>query len=114
MSRLIALFVMLLAIPASAAEIYTPITTHTLDATGTSQTISTSFGAHTRVMRIHAREDIFFAVGSISGGATPTASSLDHFLPADTTEYFLVNPGSDIAVISNGTTGEVFIMELSK
>ncbi len=113
MLRFLALFVLLLATPASAAQIYKPITTHVLQATGTSQAITTNFGSFVRVMRIHAQEDIFFALGA--SGTTPLASVLTgHFLPADTTEYFLVAPGSEVAVIQDITTGTVWIMELSK
>ncbi len=113
MLRLLALFVLLLATPVGAAEIYKPITSHVLDATATSQAMTTNFGSSIRVMRIHAQEDIFFAIG-ISGSTPLASAATGHFLPADTTEYFWVNPASEIAVISNGTTGQVFIMELSK
>ncbi len=114
MFRFLALCAVLLL--TTAAQIYTPITSHVLDATATSQAISTNFGTQARIMRIHAEEDIYFSLG-ISGSApvaSITSGSQSHFLPADTTEYFRVSPGSEIAVIRQDTTGQVWIMELSK
>lgn len=108
-----ALFVALLAFPAGAAEIYTPITTHSLAATGTSQAITTNFQAQSRVMRIHAVENIFFAIAA-SGAPLLATSATGTFLPKDTTEYFRVTPGVGIAVIRDTVTGQVYITELGK
>lgn len=57
---------------------------------------SSAFNAKTRYVRIHND-----AICSILFGTSPTATTAKKRLPADTIEYFAVQPGDKISVISN-------------
>lgn len=57
---------------------------------------SSAFGASTRIIRVHTD-----AICSILVGSNPTATTAKKRLPADHTEYFAVQPGDKLAVISN-------------
>lgn len=64
--------------------------------TFTTTTQSAAFGANTRVLRIVSDTACFFRVG-----ADPTAVTAEpEFLPANTIEYFLVQPGDKIAFVT--------------
>jgi hypothetical protein len=70
-------------------------------------TATTLFGSGTQLVRLHASEDCFIAIGN-----SPTATTTTIFLPADTTEYFCVSGSTDrISVISNGTSGVLHVTE---
>ena len=69
----------------------------------TSQTVaigveakSAAFKGATRFIRVHVD-----AICSIAIGQSPTATTSDARMSADSTEYFAVNPGDKISVISN-------------
>jgi len=62
----------------------------------TTETDSSAFNAKTRFIRVHAD-----AVCSIAVGAAPTASATTMRLAAGQTEYFGVQPGHKISVITN-------------
>jgi hypothetical protein len=57
---------------------------------------SSAFGGNTRVIRVNTD-----ATCSILVGSNPTATTAKKRLPADTTEYFGVQPGDKISVIAN-------------
>ena len=57
---------------------------------------SDAFNAATRFVRIHVD-----AICSIKFGAAPTATTDDARLAAGQTEYFGVNPGDKVSVITN-------------
>lgn len=57
---------------------------------------SVAFAASTRLVRIHTD-----AICSVLFGPNPTATVNSARLAADQTEYFGVNPGDKVAVISN-------------
>lgn len=57
---------------------------------------SAAFNALTRFVRVHTD-----AICSIRFGSNPTVVATDARLAANQTEYFGVNPGDKIAVISN-------------
>lgn len=61
-----------------------------------SETKSAVFSPATRFIRVHVD-----AVCSIAIGKTPAASTDSMRLAADTTEYFGVEPGDKLSVISN-------------
>lgn len=61
-----------------------------------SEAKSAAFNNGTRIIRVHVD-----AVCSILIGANPTATTSSARMAADTTEYFSVNPGDKISVISN-------------
>lgn len=61
-----------------------------------SETKSAVFGDSTKLIRVHVD-----AICSIAIGKTPTATTNSMRLAADTTEYFGVQPGDKLSVISN-------------
>lgn len=63
---------------------------------GSSTASASAFGNGTRLIRVHTD-----AVCSIAIGTSPTAAATAMRMAADTTEYFGVNPGEKIAVITN-------------
>jgi hypothetical protein len=65
-------------------------------AIGGSSTQSAAFNAGTYLIRVHAD-----AICSIAIGASPTAAATGHRMSADQTEYYTVDPGQKIAVITN-------------
>lgn len=65
-------------------------------AIGGSSTPSSAFGSTTRMIRVHTD-----AICSIAIGANPTATASLMRLAAGQTEYFGVNAGDKIAVITN-------------
>jgi hypothetical protein len=74
-----------------------PVTTQTVDYSG-GVASSASFNAQTSLVRIHTD-----SICSIAFGTAPTATTSSARLPADTTEYFYVTPGTSLKVsaISN-------------
>jgi hypothetical protein len=69
----------------------------------TSQTVaigseakSAAFNSQTRIIRVHVD-----AICSILIGLSPTATTASARMSANSTEYFGVNPGDKISVISN-------------
>lgn len=77
-------------VPGVASVEQTPVTI-----TGTSAQ-SAAFGAESRIVRLHT--DV---VCSVLFGSSPTATANSRRLAANQTEYFRVNPGDKVAVISN-------------
>lgn len=69
---------------------------------------SAAFAATTWLVRLHPTEDchVIFA-------ASPTATTSEMFLPADTTEYFDVMPGQKLAAIKASTAGTLHITEMA-
>jgi len=65
-------------------------------AIGGSHAESAAFNNATTVIRVHTD-----AICSILIGTTPVAAATNARLAADQTEYFGVNPGDKISVISN-------------
>lgn len=65
-------------------------------AIGGASTQSSAFNAKTHLVRVHTD-----AICSIAFGSDPTATTSTMRLAADTTEYFEVQPGDKIAVITN-------------
>lgn len=57
---------------------------------------SAAFNVDTRLIRVHTTEIVSIAIG-----ANPTASASTARMSAETTEYFSVQPGHLIAVITN-------------
>ena len=117
MKRLI-LALFLVATPAwgQSLTFLRPVTTHTLEIVSTSTAMTTSFGPHIRMVRVHPTENAFLAIGrsTVSVVASTSAITAPVFLPADITEYFLVSPGEFIAVIQDAAAGVVYITEMSR
>ncbi len=63
---------------------------------GGSSTQSSAFNGNTRLIRLHCD-----GIASFKIATNPTATTSTARIAADQTEYFQVNPGDKIAVISN-------------
>ncbi len=78
-----------------AASLPTVVAEQTVAISGSS-TASAAFSATTSFVRVHTD-----AICSIEYGSNPTATTAKARMPADSVEYFGVNAGDKIAVISN-------------
>lgn len=113
MRKLLAVALLFLTLPAFAATLYiteyqvnqtvtyqavkTPPTASQTVAIGGSSTRSAAFNAATVIIRIQAD-----AICSVEiGGTAPTATTTSARLAAGQTEYFLVQAGDKLAVITN-------------
>ena len=85
-------------------QVLRPTTTSKITISGTSNAAN-SLGSGTRVARIVATVDCFY---KIVGPAAVT----DAYLPANTIEYVHVYGGENIAVITGGATGSVYITDM--
>ena len=72
-----------------------PLVEQTVAIGGTSAQ-SAAFGAATQLVRVHTD-----AICSVAFGANPVATASTMRMAAGQTEYFAVNPGDKIAVITN-------------
>ena len=72
-----------------------PIAEQTV-AIGAGSTASSAFNAATRFIRLHTD-----SICSIAFGASPTATTTNARMAANTTEYFAVTAAQKVAVISN-------------
>lgn len=71
------------------------LTTQTV-AIGAGSVQSSAFNASTKFIRVHTD-----AICSVAFGSNPTATASTPRLAANSTEYFAVNKGDKIAVITN-------------
>ena len=81
--------------PISAAFFNTKAIQQTV-AIGGSSAQSSAFNVTTNLIRVHVD-----AICSINIGSNPTATTTTARLAANQTEYFTVNPGDKLAVITN-------------
>lgn len=81
------------ALPVASEPALTEQTPITISGTSAQ---SAAFNVKTRVIRVHAD-----AICSILVGANPTATTANKRLAANSTEYFSVQPGDKLAVITN-------------
>lgn len=81
---------------ASLPVAITPPVAEQTVAIGGSSTQSSAFNANTGLVRLHTD-----SVCSIEFGGNPTASTTTARMASGTTEYFVVHPGTKVAVISN-------------
>lgn len=73
-----------------------PIAEQTIAIGGSSVACSNAFNARTRLIRVHTD-----AICSIAIGAAPTATAAKRRMAANQTEYFSVEAGFKVAVITN-------------
>lgn len=85
-----------------------PGATQTVTTSGTSAASSNGFGSSTFFVRVVCTEDCHIVFG-----ASPTATTSDLFLPANTVEYFTVTSGQKIAAIQNSAGGSLYVTEMS-
>lgn len=81
--------------PVQAAGV-PPIAEQTISISGSSTACTNAFNKNTNFVRIETD-----SICSIAFGTSPTATTGNMRLAANTTEYFSVPPGYKVAVISN-------------
>lgn len=77
--------------------------------TGTAGVIDNAIGSGTTVIRVWLT-----TAGYIAIGASPTATTSDIPMPANTPEYFVVPPGSKVSAIQSASGGNLFVTEMSR
>lgn len=87
---------------------YKPSTTQKVSYTSSSAATSNAFGSQIYIIRIVAKTDAFYVLGG-----SPTATTSDVYLPADTVEYISVTPGQKIAFIRDAADGDAFVTEMT-
>lgn len=76
--------------------------------TGTAGTISNAVGAQTYKVRV-----IVTSAAYIKIDGSPTATSSDVYLPADSAEYFSINPGQKVSAIQVSAGGSLHVTEVT-
>ena len=88
---------------------YRLATVQVVTISGTSAPVTNAFGSQTYAVRVVADTDSY-----ITFGASPTATTSDVLLPANTVEYFTVTPGQKIAFIQKTAGGLGNVTELTQ
>ena len=86
-------------------------TIQTIAYDGTSVGASNAFGAQTYHVRVCSNADCTYRIGD--GVQTAGTDGTSVFLPAKTVEYVSVTPGQSIAAIATGSSGTLWIVELT-
>lgn len=76
--------------------------------TGTAGTITTAFGTGTQKVRVVTTSAAYIKISS-----SPTATSSDVYMPADSPEYFTVNPGEKVSAIQVSSGGTLHVTQVS-
>jgi hypothetical protein len=76
--------------------------------TGTAGTIANGFGPGTWAVRVVATTAAYVKIGS-----SPTATASDVYLPADSPEIFIVNPGEKASAVQVSSGGTLHLTELT-
>lgn len=90
---------------AKPIQVMRPLTTQLVSVTATSAQ-STAIPADCRVIRVVSSVACFVSLKNA------TATNQEIYLPANTVEYYHVYAGDQVAVISAGTDGTLFITEM--
>lgn len=86
-----------------------PGTTQNVAYTGTAGTITNAIGTGITVIRVWLT-----TAGFIKIAASPTATTADIPMPANTPEYFVVPPGSKVSAIQSASGGTLYVTEMSR
>lgn len=76
--------------------------------TGTSGTIANAFGAGTYKIRVVTTSAAYVKVGS-----SPTATTADVYMPADSVEYFTAYPGEKASAVQVSAGGTLHVTEIA-
>lgn len=76
--------------------------------TGTAGTIDNAVGDGTFKVRVVVTSAAYIKVDK-----SPTATSADVYLPADTPEYFTITPGMKVSAIQVASGGTLHVTEIS-
>jgi hypothetical protein len=85
-----------------------PVRTQTVTVGASSAAVTNAFGTGISILRIVATTACHYALG-----ASPTATTSDPLLPADTVEEIAVRQGEKIAFIQNAAGGTAYATEMS-
>jgi len=88
---------------------YKPGITQTKAYTGTAGVIDNAIGAGTNVVRVWLS-----TAGFVAFGTAPIATTSDIPMPANTPEYFLIQPGHKVSAIQSASGGNLFVTEMSR
>lgn len=84
------------------------IGTHQVAAfTSAANGITNAFGTGTDVVRVVSTTGCYVKIGN-----TPTATTSDVYLPANTVEYFVAAPGMKASAIRVATNGSLHVTEM--
>lgn len=86
-----------------------PGITQTKAYTGTAGVIDNAISNGITVVRVWLSTAGFIAIG-----ASPTATTSDIPMHANTPEYFIVPPGAKVSAIQSASGGNLFVTEMSK
>jgi hypothetical protein len=75
---------------------------------GTAGTISSTIGTGTFKARV-----VVTAAAYIKIDSSPTATSSDVYMPADSPEYFSIRPGQKVSAIQVSSSGTLHVTEVS-
>lgn len=76
--------------------------------TGTAGTISNGVGTQTYKVRVVCTSAAYIAIGN-----SPTATTNDVYVPADTPEYFSITPGMKVSAIQVSAGGTLHVAEIT-
>ena len=88
-------------------SIFRPRTTQNVAFTGTSARTAAGVGNFIQVVRVCATAACWIRVGN----STVVATTSDIYLPANTVDYLIVDPGSFIAAIQASAAGTLNVTE---
>lgn len=91
----------------SASEIFTPSTNQTITVGVASVALTNPFGTYTTVVRLCST-----TACHIKLAASPTATTSDPYLPANTPWFIEVAPGQKVAAIQNAAGGTLHVTEM--
>ena len=77
--------------------------------TGTAGTIDNAISTGITVIRVWVTTAAFIKIA-----ASPTATTSDIPMPANTPEYFVVPPGSKVSAIQSASGGSVYVTEMTR
>jgi len=113
---LIAMIAVLVAFPAYANEAWRMGAVQTMYFNTVSKEITTAFAKQTRHVRIVTNEDAYISFTPTNGKAAVAIprGTTSFYVAANTPEYFVISPGTAVAVIRATTNGTISITEISK
>ena len=91
------------------ASHYYPRTTQSVAYTASSAATTNAVGSQIYAVRLVSTSDSHYALGE-----SPTATTSDPYLPADTIEIISIKPGQKVAFIRNTADGTAYVTELSQ
>jgi hypothetical protein len=86
-----------------------PLLTQTVAYTGTAGTITNPVGDYTSLVRVVVSTAAFIKIAK-----SPTATTSDVYLAANTPEYFIIHPGEKVSAIQSAAGGSLYVTEMTR